>query len=382
MGKEAEIDWGRAVVIMGGERRTVELFCMRSKYSGRDFVRAYPHARQEMFFDGHIHGFHYFGGVFPKLIYDNLTSAIFRVLRGRKRIEQQNFIAFRSYYTFESVFCNLNSGHEKGGVEGLVGYARRNYLVPIPKVASFAELNEYLLRCCLAHGSHQIAGKAAPIDELFAAEQPLLLPLPEHDYPVKQVFSTDVDHYSTIKVDGNNRYSVPTYYTGLKVNVELGVDQVLIYHSRDKIAEHERVFGKNKWQLEPFHYLELLARKPMAFDSARPIRQWRHKWPASYERLLGLLRRKNGQSRGTKLFIKVLSLLKRYPEEKVNGAIDMALQSGFSDAASIELLIEHWQTPATKIAPLELGDVPKLAGYQVELPDLDCYGALLRGGAK
>jgi transposase len=70
VGKEAEVDWGRAVVIMAGERRTVELFCMRSKYSGRDFVRAYPHARQEAFFDGHIHAFHYFGGVFPTLVYD------------------------------------------------------------------------------------------------------------------------------------------------------------------------------------------------------------------------------------------------------------------------------------------------------------------------
>jgi transposase len=382
IGQEAEVDWGRAVVIMGGERRTVELFCMRSKYSGRDFVRAYPHARQEMFFDGHIHGFHYFGGVFPKLIYDNLTSAVLRVLRGKKRIEQQNFIAFRSYYTFESVFCNLNSGHEKGGVEGLVGYARRNYLVPVPRVTSFAELNEHLLRCCLAHGQHRISGKPAPIDELFRAEQPLLLPLPEPDYPVKQVFSTDVDHYSTIKADGNNRYSVPTYYCGLKVNVELGIDRVLIYYNRDKIAEHERVFGKNKWQLEPFHYLELLARKPMAFESARPIRQWRPLWPASYERLLALLRRKNGQSRGTKLFIRVLLLLKRYPEEMVHRAIDIALQMGFSDAASLELLIERWQQPAKRIAPLEVGDVPKLATYQVELPDLDGYGALLKGGCQ
>ena len=382
MGKEAEVDWGRAVVIMDGEKRSVELFCMRSKYSGRDFVRAYPHARQEMFFDGHIHGFHYFSGVFPKLVYDNLTSAVLQVLRGRKRIEQQNFIVFRSYYTFESVFCNLNSGHEKGGVEGLVGYARRNYLVPIPKVESFMELNEHLLRCCLAHGRHQISGKPAPIDELFRAEKHLLLPMPGQDYPVKQVFSADVDHYSTIKVDGNNRYSVPTYYCGLKVNVELGIDRVLIYYNRDKIAEHERVFGKNKWQLEPFHYLELLARKPMAFESARPIRQWRQQWPASYERLLALLRRKNGQSRGTKLFIKVLLLLKRYSEEKVNHAIELALQMGFSDAASIELLIERWQHPAKKIAPLELGDVPKLAGYQVERPDLNRYGALLKGGCK
>jgi hypothetical protein len=366
---------------MAGEKRTVELFCMRSKYSGRDFVRAYPHARQEMFFNGHIHGFHYFGGVFPRLVYDNLSSAVLQVLRGKKRIEQESFVVFRSYYTFEACFCNPGKGHEKGGVEGLVGYARRNYLVPLPEVESFAELNEHLLRRCLAHGDHQIAGKPATIQELCEAEQPLLLPLPQQDYPVKQVFSAKVDHYSTVKADCN-RYSVPTYYAGLKVNIELGVDRVWIYYSRDKIAEHARVFGKGKWQLNPFHYLELLAKKPMAFETARPIRQWRVAWPPSYERLLAHFRRQNGQSRGTRAFLKVLLLLKRYPQLLVERAIEKALKLGFSDAASIELLIEHWQKPAKKIAPLALGDVPKLAGYQVELPDLDRYGALLKGGCK
>ncbi|MCG8605388.1 IS21 family transposase [bacterium] len=379
VGKEAEVDWGRAVVIMAGEKRTVELFCMRSKYSGRDFVRAYPHARQEAFFDGHIHAFDYFGGVFPKLVYDNLSSAVLQVLKGKKRIEQQSFIAFRSYYTFESCFCNPGKGHEKGGVEGLVGYARRNYLVPLPEVASFEELNERLLRGCLARGYHQISGKPATINALSEVEQPLLLPLPATAYPVKQVFAANVDHYSTVKADCN-RYSVPTYYAGLKVHVELGVERVLIYYNRDKIAEHPRAFGKDKWALNPFHYLELLEKKPMAFESARPIRQWRVAWPASYERLLEHFRHKNGQSGGTRAFLKVLLLLKQYPQVLVARAIEEALQLGLSDAASLELLIKQWQAPAKRIAPLEMTDLPELAGYQIEPPDLDSYGALLQGG--
>jgi transposase len=379
VGKEAEVDWGRAVVIMAGEKRSVELFCMRSKYSGRDFVRAYPHARQEAFFDGHIHAFHYFEGVFPKLVYDNLSSAVLQVLKGKKRIEQESFVAFRSYHTFEPRFCNPGKGHEKGGVEGLVGYARRNYLVPLPEVESFEELNERLLRSCLAHGYHQTSGKSATINELSEAEQPLLLSLPEADYPVKQVFTGNVDHYSTVKADCN-RYSVPTYYAGLKVNVELGVERVMIYYNRDKIAEHQRAFGKDKWELNPFHYLELLAKKPMAFEAARPIRQWRVAWPSSYECLLEHFRHKNGQSRGTRAFLKVLLLLKQYPQALVERAIEKALELRLSDAASLELLIEHWQTPAKRIEPLEMSDLPELAGYQVEPPDLDSYGTLLKGG--
>jgi transposase len=381
LGKEAEVDWGRAVVIMAGQRRTVELFCMRSKYSGKDFVRAYPHARQEAFFDGHIHAFHYFGGVFPQLVYDNLSSAVLQVLKGRKRIEQESFIAFRSYYTFTASFCNPGKGHEKGGVEGLVGYARRNYLVPLPRVESFEELNEHLLRGCLAHGHHHISGKSAKIDELAAAEEPLLLPLPQQDYPVKQVFSARVDHYSTVKADFN-RYSVPTYYVGLKVDVELCVERVLIYYNRGKIAGHQRLFSKSKWALDPFHYLDLLAKKPLAFDTARPIRQWRAGWSLSYERLLRQFRQKNGQNRGTKAFVGVLLLLKQYRQVLVEQAIEAALQLGLSDAASLELLIKHWQGPATGIEPLAVMANSKLAGYHVDPPDPDRYGALLKGGSR
>ena len=133
-GKEAEVDWGTAQVIMNGVPTQVKLFCMRSRYSGKSFVRAYPLERQEMFFEGHIHAFSYFGGIHPVLVYDNLTTAVRRILKGKARLEQARFVSFRSYYTFQARFCNAGQGHEKGGVEGLVGYSRRNFLVPLPEV--------------------------------------------------------------------------------------------------------------------------------------------------------------------------------------------------------------------------------------------------------
>jgi transposase len=134
VGKEAEIDWGTAQAIMDGVQRQVKLFCMRSRYSGKSFVRAYPLERQEMFFEGHIHAFSYFGGIHPVLVYDNLTTAVRCILKGKARVEQDRFVSFRSYYTFKARFCNAGQGHEKGNVEWLVGYARRNFLVPLPKV--------------------------------------------------------------------------------------------------------------------------------------------------------------------------------------------------------------------------------------------------------
>jgi transposase len=140
--REAEVDWGSAWVDMAGERQLIKFFSMRSRYSGKSFVRAYPRERQEMFFDAHMRAFLFYGGIFPTLVYDNLTVAVRQILRGKGRVEQDRFTAFRSFYTFEARFCNPAKGQEKGGVEGLVGFARRNFLVPVPVVKDFDELND------------------------------------------------------------------------------------------------------------------------------------------------------------------------------------------------------------------------------------------------
>ena len=175
-GYEAEVDWGTAMAQISGKRHRVRIFCMRSKYSGKHFVRAYPCERQQAFFDAHIHGFQFFGGVFPVLIYENLTTAVRKILRGRNRIEQESFSRFRAYYSFEARFANPSSGNEKGGVEGLVGFSRRNYLVPIPSVKSFAELNKNLLEQCLAYGGHTISGREHTVEELFEQEKGTFFP--------------------------------------------------------------------------------------------------------------------------------------------------------------------------------------------------------------
>ena len=129
LGQEAEVDWGTALAVISGEEARYKVFCMRSRFSGKHFVRLYPCGRQQAFFDAHIHGFSFFGGILPVLVYDNLTTAVRRVLCGRRRVEQEAFGRFHAYYNFTPRFCNPDSAHEKGGVEGLVGYVRRNYLV-------------------------------------------------------------------------------------------------------------------------------------------------------------------------------------------------------------------------------------------------------------
>ena len=145
-GGEAQVDWYEADAELGGERLTLQVYVMRSMASGGAFHRAYLHATQQAFLEAHEHAFQYIGGVFQRLRYDNLSSAVKRILRGSRREETARFVAFRSHWRFSSEFCTPGEGHEKGGVEAEVGTFRRNHWVPVPKARDLAELNAQLLQ--------------------------------------------------------------------------------------------------------------------------------------------------------------------------------------------------------------------------------------------
>lgn len=350
VGREAEVDWGSATAFISGERVKVKFFCMRSKYSGKHFVRCYPCERQQAFFDAHLHAFEFFGGIFPVLIYDNLSSAVRKVLQGKHREEQEAFIAFRSYHSFEARFCNPGQGHEKGGVEGGVGYVRRNYLVPVPEAQNLRVLNEHLLRRCVQHGTHRLSGREHTVNELFEQERSHLLALPRVRFTSVRTLSCKVNKYATVLVD-RNHYSVPTQYVGLKLQVLLDVDRLRVCYRRQEVACHARVYGCDKWQLQPDHYLEVLRQRPQAFESARPIKQWRAQWPSCFERLLERLCERQGRNRGIKEFLSVLLLHREYSDEELKAAVELALEAGVSSSEGVKHVLCHTGPEAT-IAPL------------------------------
>ncbi len=157
--QEAQVDWYEAWVDLGDERTKVQVFAMRSMASGAAFHRAYPHATQQAFLEAHEHAFAYFGGVFHLLRYGNLSSAVRKILRGYRREETVRFLAFRSHWRFAAEFCTPSEGHEKGGVEGEVGYFRRNHLVPVASVADLDALNVLLLSGCRADEARVLDGR-------------------------------------------------------------------------------------------------------------------------------------------------------------------------------------------------------------------------------
>jgi transposase len=371
VGREAEVDWGTALAIIGGKPTMVKFFGMRSRYSAKHFVRGYPCERQQAFLDAHLHAFAFFGGIFPTLVYDNLTTAVRQVLRGRGRVEQTEFTKFHAYYNFTPRFCNPAAAHEKGGVEGLVGYVKRNYFVPVPEADSFEALNQQLLAECLAYGDHRLQGREKTVNEFFREEQAGLLPLPAMPFTVTQISSGKVDPYATVRVD-KNRYSVPSRYVGFKVQVQVDVDRVDLFHAGKRLATHPRVFGNNKWQLNPDHYLELIQQRPGAFQEARPMRQWRQNWPPALERLLARFQENQGETAGIKDFVNVLLLYREHSAEAIRVAVELALENHLSSSQGVKHLLLQGQAgpefvslkqwPATMIPDLssyaQLGVVP------------------------
>jgi len=207
-GQDAQVDWGEAIAIIAGVKQTVQVFVMWLSYSRRRFVMAFPSQKQEAFFYGHVCAFEHFGGVPARISYDNLSTAVRLMVEGRVRREQRSFVSFRSYYLFESHFCQPGAGWEKGGVEASVGFSRRNFLVPIPDVSSFEELNRQLAACCLKDDNRRVSRQVETIGQMWEREHSLLRQLPPCAYECCVTTQARLNGYSLVMYE-TNRYSVP-----------------------------------------------------------------------------------------------------------------------------------------------------------------------------
>ena len=375
-GMDAQVDWGEAVVILAGKRVTVQMFVMRLCYSRRLFVMAFPTQKQESFFEGHVQGFQHFQGVPHRIVYDNLKAAVKRVLEGRNRQEQESFIVFRSYYLFESRFCTRGQGNEKGRVEDGVGFSRRNFLVPIPKVDTFHELNTHLLAACLADDERRVDRQPVSIGEAWKIEKPYLLALPEKDLLCCATKTVTLNGFCQVEFE-TNRYSVPSEDRRRNLVLQAYPFRVDILYLNDVIASHPRCYARKQDVLDPLHYLPLLEQRPGAFEHAKPIRRWRKSWPPVYERLLAQLRAKWPTGRGVREFVRILKLHQDYPADQVAEAIEQALQYGCTHADGVELCLRQLMHSESSIPAIELDNWPQLAAVNPQAPDLQRYNQLL-----
>lgn len=373
-GGEAQVDWYEMVAEIDGQQRKVYVFCMRSMASGAAFHRAYPHATQQAFLEAHELAFAWFGGVFRVLRFDNLTSAVKKILRGRQREESTRFIAFRSHWGFRAEFCTPGEGHEKGGVEGEGGQFRRNHLVPVPKVHNLEELNRLLEARSLDEQSRIISGRSQTIGAAMLAEREHLLPLAAEGFDLASLHFPQVNQSGCVKVL-TNFYSTPLP-VGTTVEAKVYSAYVEIWHSGRCVARHERCYERHQQVLELDHYLDVLLKKPGAMAGSTALEQCRAqgRWPASYDRFWSIASERNGRQAGTRTMIDVLLLSRTYGAVRVRQAVEEALAMGSSSLSTVRYLLSADCWPASpETAAVEVGDLRR---YDRPQPSMEVYEQL------
>ncbi len=359
-GEAAQVDWGTATVFIANQKTEVHLFCFRLCNSCAPFVMAFPVEREEAFLEAHQRAFEYFGGVSRTLIYDNLKTAV-KEGWGKLARQQDRFRSFRAHYAYQARFCNPGEGHEKGLVEGLVPYIRKNVLVPIPEVRSWDHLNEALLERCQRYvAEHQIRGRELSVRDAFAIEKMALTKLPVKPYDTALTRESRVDYFSTVSFD-KNRYSVPVHWAGHTVTAKAGAFEIEIYHRGRLLARHRRCYGSHQtiYQLE--HYLCLLEKRPGAVMNARPVREaglpqdiWSFAWALADP---------------DKGMVHLLRLIVDHGVDRVLAAVQKAFESR---QLSVEVVAYYTTADDANILPI--------AGPAVQPVDLGCYDRLLAGG--
>jgi transposase len=384
-GQDAQCDFGEAQMVIAGETLTAQFFCVKLCYSKRPFVYAFPHQRQEAFLEGQQRAFAFFEGVPHRMWYDNLKTAVQKILQGHRREEQQAFTAFRSHYLFESRFCTPGEGHEKGGVENLVGYARRNFFTPMPEADSWEHLNAALLACCRAEQTRSVRGQTQNIGALWAEEKTALLPLPVHPYACCRILPARVNSYSLITFE-TNRYSAPVQYVGRQVLLKAFVDRLEIVWEDCVIATHRRCYERERDLLDSQHFLRLILQRPGAWDHARAIHEWQARWPKVYDRMLAAMRAHHPEPQGWREFVRMLGLLgcsssaHTFTEVQIATAFEWALSAGCFTEEGVRQWLRTQYAPRGGPVPEEV--VPPLTRPtpRVAPPNLEQYLALVETG--
>jgi transposase len=372
---DAQADFGEAMVVIGGVERKAHYLAVDLPQSDDCFVMAFPAETTEAFLEGHNHAFAYFQGVPRTILYDNTKLAVARILGDGTRIRTKAFTELQSHYLFQEKFGRPGKGNDKGKVEGLVGYARRNFLVPIPRWASWEDLNAKLREQCTKRRERRLRGHKESIGERFEKDRERLLPLPAAPYEACEKRTTRVTSLSLVRYRAND-YSVPVEWGHREVLVKGFVDQVVICAASEVIARHPRSYEREDMIFDPLHYLALLEHKPNALDQAAPLAGW--DLPESFAQLRRLMEARLGK-KGKREYVQTLRLLETFPLAEVAQAIDDALRLGAIslDAVKHLLLCRIERRPAR----LDLENYPHLPVAQVATTAAADYLALLNGGA-
>ena len=369
----AQCDFGEAVAVVAGVERKVHYFVLDLPHSDGCFVKAYPGETTEAFLDGHVSAFAFLGGVPQSILYDNTKLAVAKILGGGRRKRTRAFTELQSHYLFEDRFGRPGQGNDKGNVEGMVGYARRNFLVPVPRAEDYRALNAHLEERCLDRTDAVLRGHTETIGQRMERDLEALAPLPAGSYEACDQQASRVSSLSLVRYRTND-YSVPVAYGHREVLVKGYVDEVVISCGAEVIARHPRSYEREDFIFDPVHYLPLLERKTGALDQAAPLAGW--ELPEEFAKLRRVLEARLGQQ-GKREFVRVLRLMENFSDQEVHQAVKEALRLGAVGFDTVKhlLLCKIEGKPAR----LDLELYPHLAHISVRTTQAEDYLTLLPG---
>ena len=370
----AQADFGEALAVIGGVEQKIHFLVMDLPHSDACFLKAYPAETTEAFCDAHVAAFAFFGGVPVSILYDNTRIAVARILGDGTRKRTRAFSELVSHYLFEDRFGRPGKGNDKGKVEGMVGYTRRNFMVPKPRFASFDDLNAHLAGRCCKRMDDKLRGHKGTIGERFEADAERLQPLPAVPYDACDKQSVRVSSLSLVRYRSND-YSVPTAYGHQEVLVRGYVHEVVIACGAEVIARDARSWEKEDYIYDPLHYLALIEQKTNALDQAAPLAGW--ELPEVFLILRRLMEARMGK-KGKREFVQVLRLLETFRIVDVEAGIQSALERGtigFDAVKHLVLCRIECRPPR-----LDMTVYPYLPKAHVAVTSPGDYMTLLSGG--
>ena len=331
----AQVDFGEADAIIDGQQVRHHYFCMDLPHSDAPFFKTYPGEVAEAFCDGHVEAFAFFGGVPQSILYDNTKLAVAKILGDGTRSRSQMFSALQSHYLFEDKFGRPGKGNDKGKVEGLVGYVRRHFMVPLPVAPDFDPLNVGFRESCVARQAAVLRGQTLSIGERLKADVAAFMPLPAVPFDPCHIVTGRASSMSLVRYRTND-YSVPTAYAHQDVVIKGYVERVDVICRGERVASHRRSYGREDFIADPLHYLALIERKPRSLDQAAPLDGW--VWSEDMLRLRRLMEARGGKE-GKREFIAVLRLCEAHRQADVEWAVTRALDMGAISFDAVKMIV-------------------------------------------
>lgn len=352
----AQADFGEALVLIGGVEQKAHYFAFDLPYSDACYIRAYPAATAEAWMDGHVHAFAFFGRVPQSILYDNDRCLVARILADGTRKRAALFSGFLSHYLIRDRYGRPGKGNDKGSVEGLVGWARRNFMVPLPSFATWEAFNSWLEEQCRQRQADILRGHTQTIGQRLQRDLETMSALPAAPFEACDQATGRVNSLSLVRYKTND-YSVPVAYGHREVWIRGYVDRIVIGCAGEIVARHPRSYEREDMVFDPVHYLSLLEKKIGALDQAAPLADWQ--LPEAFHTLRRLLEARMIKV-GRREYVQILRLLESFDLDDLHAAVKNALRMGTIgfDAVKHLVLCQVENRP------------PKL--------DLDCYPYLPR----